>query len=113
MPEGSAAAPDDSFAYITNTGSDTVSVTNAKNGKPAAPFAVGKSPDGGPSPPDMVSSDRSPRQQQYGHSHDGCTVGDLVNRREVAAVLHAGSISPVKLKSFLYTNYGLLTVNSQ
>ncbi|MCC8243065.1 YncE family protein [Saccharothrix luteola] len=46
MPEGSAAAPDDSFVYITNTGSDTVSVINAKNGKPATPFTVGKSPEG-------------------------------------------------------------------
>ncbi|MEV8440295.1 hypothetical protein AB0425_23190 [Actinosynnema sp. NPDC051121] len=46
MPEGSAAAPDDSFVYITNTGSDSVSVIDADSGKPAAPFAVGKEPEG-------------------------------------------------------------------
>ena len=46
MPEGAAAAPDDSSVYITNTGSDTVSVLDAESGKPVARFAAGKGPEG-------------------------------------------------------------------
>jgi YVTN family beta-propeller protein len=45
-PEGVAASPDNSFVYVTNTASNTMSVIDPLTSQPVATVPVGQQPEG-------------------------------------------------------------------